>query len=93
MAMVAKVNKQFVLVAPGTVRNSAAALFNSASIPCVTPTTKIFFNECSKHLIFLIIGFGFVPHGGNSYYLSRMDGEMGVFLALTCAPINGADAM
>ena len=33
-----------------------------------------------------------MPHGGSSYYLSRLPGEIGTFLALTGLPITGIDA-
>ena len=36
--------------------------------------------------------FGFVPHSGASFYLSRLPGEIGTFLALTGLPITGIDA-
>ena len=41
------------------------------------------FNECT---------FGFVPHSGATYYLSRLPNEFGAFLALTGMPIHGTDA-
>ena len=41
------------------------------------------FNECT---------FGFVPHSGATYHLSRLPNEFGTFLALTGLPIHGADA-
>ena len=49
----------------------------------MTLDTKISFNEAT---------FGFVPHAGSSYYLSRLPGEIGTFLALTGFPITGIDA-
>ncbi len=52
-------------------------------MPTVTLDSKLTFNEAS---------FGFVPHGGTSYYLSRLPGEVGTFLALTGFPITGIDA-
>ena len=48
-----------------------------------TLKAKIAFNE---------VTFGFVPHSGATYYLSRLPGEFGTFMALTGLPINGADA-
>ena len=36
--------------------------------------------------------FGFVPHGGASYYLSRLPGELGTYLAITGLPMTGVDA-
>jgi len=41
----------------------------------------------------LIIEIGFVPHGGSSFYLSRMPGEIGTFLALTGLPLDSFDTM
>ena len=40
------------------------------------------FNECT---------FGFVPHSGATWYLSRLPSEFGTFLALTGMPISGPD--
>jgi enoyl-CoA hydratase/carnithine racemase len=39
------------------------------------------------------VSFGFVPHAGASYYLSRLPNEVGTFLALTGLPLVGIDAM
>lgn len=33
-----------------------------------------------------------MPHGGASYYLSRLPGELGTYLALTGLPMTGIDA-
>ena len=52
-------------------------------MPISTPNTKVAFNDVS---------FGFVPHGGSTYYLSRLPGELGTFLSLTGVSINGVDA-
>jgi enoyl-CoA hydratase len=52
-------------------------------MPTTTLDAKLSFNE---------VTFGFVPHGGSSYYLSRLPGEIGTFLALTGLPITGIDA-
>lgn len=49
----------------------------------MTLDSKLCFNE---------VTFGFVPHGGSTYYLSRLPGEIGTFLALTGLPITGIDA-
>ena len=49
----------------------------------MTLDTKVTFNE---------VAFGFVPHGGSSYYLSRLPGELGTFLAITGFPMTGIDA-
>ncbi len=50
----------------------------------VTLDTLMSFND---------VTFGFVPHGGSSFYLSRLPNEIGTFLALTGLPLMGADAM
>lgn len=49
-----------------------------------TLNSKLSFNEAS---------FGFVPHAGASYYLSRLPNEVGTFLALTGLPLVGIDAI
>jgi hypothetical protein len=46
--------------------------------------SKVAFND---------VTFGFVPHGGSTYYLSRLPGELGTFLAVTGLPLNGIDAV
>lgn len=71
-------------VAPGHSYNSGAAFLSGTSYPISTLDSKISFNEAT---------FGFVPHGGSSYYLSRMPGEIGKFLALTGIPLSGLDAL
>jgi len=52
-------------------------------LPSMTVDSKMAFNECT---------FGFVPHSGATYYLSRLPNEFGTFLALTGMPIHGTDA-
>jgi enoyl-CoA hydratase/carnithine racemase len=78
-----KLNKPLITVAPGHSYNSGAALLQATGMPTVTLDSKLSFNEAT---------FGFVPHGGSSYYLSRLPGEIGTFLALTGFPITGIDA-
>ncbi|GAA4859546.1 enoyl-CoA hydratase/isomerase family protein [Saccharopolyspora rosea] len=39
------------------------------------------------------VGIGFVPDVGGTYLLSRAPGELGTHLALTGAPVTGADAV
>jgi enoyl-CoA hydratase/carnithine racemase len=53
-------------------------------MPTATLDSRICFNE---------VTFGFVPHGGTSYYLSRLPGEIGTFLGVTGLPITGIDAV
>lgn len=70
-------------IAPGHSYNSGASLLQASSLPVVTFNSKIQFNE---------VEYGFTPHGGSSFYLSRLAGEIGTFLALTGMPITGIDA-
>jgi enoyl-CoA hydratase/carnithine racemase len=72
-----------IAVASGRCYNSGAALLAATAHPMTTLKAKIAFNE---------VTFGFVPHSGATYYLSRLPGEFGTFMALTGLPINGADA-
>ena len=71
-------------VAPGHSYNSGAAFLQGTSYPIATLNSKLCFNEVS---------FGFIPHGGSSYYLSRLPGELGKFLAITGLPLTGVDAL
>jgi enoyl-CoA hydratase/carnithine racemase len=80
---IAKLNKPLIAVAPGHCYNSGAALLAATAHPMTTLHAKIAFNE---------VTFGFVPHSGATYYLSRMPGEFGTFMGLTGLPINGSDA-
>lgn len=70
-------------MAPGHAFNSGATLLASTGFPMMTVDSQIAFNECT---------FGFVPHSGATYYLSRLPHEFGTFLALTGMPIHGTDA-
>ena len=72
-----------VAVAPGHAFNSGATLLASCGYPMMTIDSKMAFNECT---------FGFVPHSGASYYLSRLPHDFGTFMALTGLPIHGTDA-
>ena len=76
-------NKPVVAVAPGHVYNSGATLLSAFGHPMMTADSKMAFNECT---------FGFIPHSGATYYLSRLGDEMGTFLALTGMSIHGEDA-
>lgn len=56
---------------------------SATGMPTTTLDSKVAFND---------VQFGFVPHGGSSYYLSRLPGELGTFLAITGLPLTGIDA-
>ena len=79
----AKLNKPLLAVAPGVSLNSGAALLAATASPLMTETSSMAFNE---------VTFGFTPHSGATFYMSRMPGEFGTFMALTGLPINGIDA-
>lgn len=70
-------------VSPGHAFNSGAALLQATAFPVSTLDSKISFNDTS---------FGFIPHGGSTYFLSRLPGELGTFLALTGFPLVGKEA-
>lgn len=81
--LTSKINKPIIGVAPGQSYNSGATFLQATGYPTVMQDSKLAFNEVS---------FGFVPHSGASYYLSRLPGEIGTFLALTGLPVSGVDA-
>jgi enoyl-CoA hydratase/carnithine racemase len=78
----AKTNKPIVCAGPGHSFNSGASLFCASALPVTTLNSLMSFND---------VTFGFVPHGGSSYFLSRLPYELGTFLALTGFPISGVD--
>ena len=82
--MVAKLNKPMLVLAPGHAFNSGATLLASSGLPATTLSSKMRFNE---------VCFGFVPHAGGAYILSRLPNEVGTFLALTGLPLVGGDVM
>ena len=83
-ATFAKVNKPIMAIGPGNSLNSGAGLFAASGMPYINHTSLIAFNE---------VQFGFVPHAGTSYYMSRLPGDFGTFLTLTGFPISGKDAI
>lgn len=70
-------------VAHGHAYNSGASFLQATGIPTATFNSKIAFND---------VCYGFVPHGGSTYYLTRLPGELGTFMAITGLPITGVDA-
>ena len=71
-------------IAPGSSLNSGAGLVTASGIPIMAHNSMLAFNETQ---------FGFVPHAGSSYYMSRLPGEFGTFLQLTGFPVSGKDAI
>ncbi|MES2350756.1 MAG: enoyl-CoA hydratase/isomerase family protein [Pseudomonadota bacterium] len=67
----------------GIVMGGGMGLMAGASHRVVTERTRMAMPE---------VGIGLFPDVGGSWFLSRMPGRLGVFLALTGASINAADA-
>ena len=67
----------------GVVMGGGLGLMAGASHRVVTPSTRMAMPE---------ISIGIYPDVGGSWFLRRMPGRAGLFLALTGAPINAADA-
>lgn len=68
----------------GIIMGGGLGLFAGASHRVVTETARIAMPE---------ISIGLFPDVGGSYFLPRMPGRMGLFLALTGAALNGHDAL
>jgi enoyl-CoA hydratase/carnithine racemase len=68
----------------GIVMGGGLGLFAGASHRIVTETSRIAMPE---------ISIGLFPDVGGSWFLRRMPGRMGLFLALTGAALNGHDAL
>jgi enoyl-CoA hydratase/carnithine racemase len=66
----------------GIIMGGGVGLFAGASHRVVTPRTKFAMPE---------ITIGLYPDVGGSWFLARMRGRTGLFLALTGAPLNTAD--
>lgn len=76
-------NKPFIVWAHGIVMGGGLGLLSGASHRIVTEKSRIAMPE---------IGIGLFPDVGASYFLNKMPGANGLFLALTGASINAADA-
>lgn len=81
----AKNNKPLVSTIKGRVENSANCMVGSSGISCVSQDMQGVFNEATKKN-------RLVPHAGASYFLTRMPGELGTFLALTGTPFTGEES-
>ena len=68
----------------GIVMGGGVGLMAGASHRVVTESTRLAMPE---------IGIGLFPDVGGSWFLRRMPGRTGLFLALTAAPLNAADAI
>lgn len=68
----------------GIVMGGGLGLMAGASHRVVTPGSRLAMPE---------IGIGLYPDVGGSWFLRRMPGRVGLFLALTGAPLNATDAL
>lgn len=69
-----KFNKPLFTDISGELKNSAASIFCQSPLAVASENSELSFNSA---------GFGYIPDCGSSYYLSRMPGEFGLYLALT----------
>ncbi|SEK81198.1 Enoyl-CoA hydratase/carnithine racemase [Atopomonas hussainii] len=76
--------KPFICWAHGYVMGGGMGLMQGASTRIVTPSTRLAMPE---------ISIGLFPDVGGSWFLTRLPGKLGLFLALTAAHINAADAL
>lgn len=76
--------KPLIFTPSGTARGAGAALIFSAPFSIASNSLKVSFNECQ---------YGYVPDGGSCFYLSRLPGEMGKFLALTGYILDESDLL
>ncbi|MEW9796832.1 enoyl-CoA hydratase/isomerase family protein [Alteromonas sp. CYL-A6] len=76
--------KPIVVWGSGIVMGGGMGLFTGASHRVVTPTSRLAMPE---------ITIGLYPDVGGSYFLPRLPGHTGLFLGLTGANINAADAL
>ncbi len=76
--------KPFLVWGHGIVMGGGVGLMSGASHRVVTGQTRIAMPE---------ISIGLYPDVGGSWFLRRMPGRVGLFLALTAAPLNAADAV
>lgn len=84
MYFIGRMETPFIPIIEGKALGSAACLSNLATFSIASPKTMMSFPETS---------FGFIPTGGATYHLSRLDGELGLYLALTGKPLSGSDAV
>jgi enoyl-CoA hydratase/carnithine racemase len=76
--------KPFLVWAHGIVMGGGVGLMSGASHRVVTSQSRVAMPE---------ISIGLYPDVGGSWFLRRMPGRVGLFLALTAVPLNAADAI
>jgi enoyl-CoA hydratase len=83
-ARIARYPKPIIALMDGIVLGGGVGLASHASHRVVTETSSVGLPE---------VTIGFVPDVGSTWLLSRAPGELGTHLALTAAPVGGADAI
>ncbi len=83
-ARIARYPKPIIVLMDGIVLGGGVGLASHASHRVVTETSSVGLPE---------VTIGFVPDVGSTWLLSRAPGELGTHLALTAAPVGGADAI
>ena len=76
--------KPFVAVADGITMGGGMGLAQGSRLRIVGERTRIAMPE---------VGIGLIPDVGGSFFLSRLRGELGTYLALTGAELGAADAI
>lgn len=82
--LIGRFPKPYVAVMDGIVMGGGVGVSAHANTRVVTDTSKVAMPE---------VGIGFIPDVGGVYRLSRAPGKLGLHVALTGAPFNGADAI
>lgn len=78
----ATLNKPVVSICDGRALGAGAALHAASGLPYATDNSMISFRDVFT---------GMTPNGGASFYLSRLPGEVGAYLALTGHELQGGD--
>ncbi|GAA2991400.1 enoyl-CoA hydratase/isomerase family protein [Actinokineospora diospyrosa] len=83
-ASIARYPKPYVAFMDGVVMGGGVGVSAHGRHRVVTERTRLAMPE---------VGIGFAPDVGGTYLLSRAPGELGTHIALTGAPVSGADAI
>lgn len=78
----ASFSKPLIVNVSGDIRGSGAAMAMSLPYTFAAPGTKCSFKECK---------IGYIPDGGSLFFLSRLPGYIGSFIALTGYELNERD--
>lgn len=83
-ADIAEYPKPYIALMDGIVMGGGVGISAHANTRVVTDRTRLAMPE---------VGIGLVPDVGGTWLLSRIPDELGTYVALTSAPLNGADAI